>query len=189
MPIATFLDTSCPSIRITGDIDMPLCFVLIDEMKLLHDYYQFRTIELQIDSPGGSADALRYLVTSIADWRQGNGRVLKTLALNRVCSAAAILLSFGTMGHRRALASSRLLYHPVRTVFPQGTVHTVAQLRMTSMDLEDCDSKFLDLLAEHVCRRSNMVDPYKRRLKRLFETERYIEPGEAKRMKLIDEVV
>jgi ATP-dependent protease ClpP protease subunit len=189
MPISTFLDVKCPSIRLTGEIDMPLCFALIDEMKLLHDYYQFRTIELQIDSPGGSAEALRHLVMSIQDWRQGNGRVLRTLALNQVCSAAALLLSFGTIGHRYAMESSRLLYHPARTVFTQGTVQTVAQLHMTSQNLEECDTKFLDLLAEHVCGGSRELNAYRRKLKRLFDKERFIEPAEAKTLRLIDEVV
>jgi ATP-dependent Clp protease protease subunit len=189
MSITTLLDVACPSIRLTGEIDMPACYALIDEMKLLHDYYRFRTIELQIDSPGGSADALGYLVLSLRDWREGNGRTLKTVALNQACSAAALLLSLGTMGHRQASPASRLLYHPMRTEFSQGTVRTGAQLRMTSRLIEEWDGKFLDMLASHVCREESERPAYRRKLKRLFQKERFIEPNEAVSYCLIDKVV
>jgi len=168
---------------------MPVCYALIDEMKLLHDYYQFRTIELQIDSPGGSAEALHHIVLSTREWSKGNGRVLRTVALNQACSAAAILLSFGTVGHRQAMSSSRLLYHAIRTVFTQNTVQTVAQLRMMSRNLEEWDGKFLDLLSEHVCTSEKDRASYRRMLKRLFQKERFIDAEEAKTFGLIDKVV
>lgn len=60
--------------------------------------YQFRIIDLHIDSPGGSADALHYLVHALDPWRRGEGRVLRTFGVNEVASAAALLLSFGTVG-------------------------------------------------------------------------------------------
>jgi ATP-dependent protease ClpP protease subunit len=189
MPITTLLDATCPVIRLTGEIDMPVCYALIDEMKLLHDYYQFRTIELQIDSPGGSADALHHIVISMRDWSNGNGRVLKTVALNQACSAAAMLLSFGTVGHRHAMQSSKLLYHAIRTVFTQNTVQTVSQLRMTSRNLEEWDGKFLDMLSKHSCPAEKETGSYKRMLKRLLQKEKYIDAAQAKSMGLIDKVV
>jgi ATP-dependent protease ClpP protease subunit len=189
MPITTLLDATSPVIRLTGDIDMQVCYALIDEMKLLHDYYQFRTVELQIDSPGGSADALHHIVLSMRDWSQGNGRVLRTVALNQACSAAAMLLSFGTVGHRHALATSRLLYHPIRSVFTQHTVQTVSQLRMMSRNLEEWDGKFLDMLSEHACAAGKDRAAYRRMLKWLFQKEKFINAEQAKALSLIDVVV
>jgi ATP-dependent Clp protease, protease subunit len=189
MPLTTLLDATCPVIRLTGDIDMPVCYALIDELKLLHDYYQFRKVELQIDSPGGSADALHQMVISMRDWSKGNERILKTVALNQACSAAAMLLSFGTVGHRHAMSTSRLLYHEVRSVTPQNTVQTIAQLRMMGRNLEEFHGKFLNMLSEHCCAPGKDVAAYRRSLKKLFQKEKFIDAEEAKAFSLIDRVV
>jgi ATP-dependent Clp protease, protease subunit len=188
MPITTSLAASAPMIRLTGDIDMPVSYALLDEIKLLHDYYQFRTIDLHIDSPGGSADALHYLVHSLSPWSRGEGRVLRTFGMNEVASAAAMLLSFGTVGHRTASSRSRLLYHSVRSVQHENSVQTVAQLRVTTRRLARWDTVFVDLLAEHTLASAADRVAYRRKLSRLMTREKYISPQQAVEMKLIDRV-
>jgi len=192
MSITTLLDVKRPSIRLTGPIDMPLCYALIDEMKLLHDYYQYRIIELEIDSPGGDGDALHHLVQFLAPWSRGDGRILKTKGLNEVCSAAAILLSFGTLGHRTALPHSRLLYHHVRRTFPNGASQTVSELRATGNRLETWEKAFLDQLITHIGRlpgKDLNKDAYCKKLTRLLAQERDIDAKEACDLGLIDRVV
>jgi ATP-dependent Clp protease protease subunit len=188
MPISTSLAASAPMIRLTGDIDMPVSYALLDEIKLLHDYYQFRTIDLHIDSPGGSADALHYLVHSLSPWRKGEGRVLRTFGMNEVASAAAMLLSFGTVGHRSASSRSRLLYHSVRGVQRENTLQTVAQLRVTTRRLARWDTCFVDLLAEHTLASAAERGAYRKQLSRLMAREKYISAQQAVEMKLIDRV-
>ena len=191
MPISTILDAHAPVIRLTGEIDLPVSYALLDELNLLHDYYQFREVELHIDSPGGSADALQFLVHALAPWRKGEGRVLRTFGMQDVASAAAMLLSFGTVGHRAAAKHSRLLYHSVRTVQRETTIHTVAQLRRATRSLEDCDRYFVDLLIEHTCDTADStgVSAYRRKLTRLMRRDRYISPEQAHALRLIDRVV
>jgi hypothetical protein len=41
--------------RFTGGVDAPICYAVIDQMKLLRDFFQFRTIDLQLDRPGSQA--------------------------------------------------------------------------------------------------------------------------------------
>jgi ATP-dependent protease ClpP protease subunit len=191
MPLNTTLDARNPSIRLTGAIDMPAAYALLDELKLLCDYYQFRTVELQIDSPGGDVSALHHLLQSLEPWRKGEGRVLRTVGLNEICSAAAILLSFGTMGHRCASSHSRLLYHPVRTSFREDQYQTLAQLRATGKQLGQWDRFVLEGLVEHIAG-SIDVGPraaYLRKLKRLFQQERFITAEQAVELRLIDRVV
>lgn len=190
MPITTILACESPTIRITGAIDMPLAYELIDEMDLLHGYYQFRTIALHIDSPGGNADALHYIIQSLAAWRKGDERVLRTVGLNEICSAAAMLLSFGTVGHRSAHRYSRLLYHPVRTMFPSNSMQTYTQLKMTGKRLDEWDQKFFDLMAEHTekLRDCGTGAAYRKKLKKLFLQEKFISAAEACEMHLIDSV-
>jgi len=189
MPIHTTLDCKLPVIRLTGEIDMPVAFALLDEMKLLHDYYQFREIELQIDSPGGSADALHHLVQSLEPWRRGKGRTLLTVGLNEIASAAALLLSFGTIGHRRASAHSRLLYHAIRKVEREGVSHTVAQLRVATRKLEQWDDCFTDMLVEHVQKDAGKHPATRKRFRQLFRKERWISPKEALELGLIDSIL
>jgi ATP-dependent protease ClpP protease subunit len=191
MPISTSLDASGPIIRLTGDIEMPLAYALVDEFSLLHDYYQFRTIELHIDSPGGSADALHYLVHALKPWSKGEGRILRTFGINEVASAAAMLLSFGTVGYRAASKRSRLLYHSVRNLQRENTSHTVAQLKVVTRKLESWDRMFVDLLTEHSLSGRNGEDAaqFRARLRRLMRKERFIAPDVAQEMKLLDQVI
>lgn len=190
MPITSSLDARNPSIRLTGVIDMPTAYALLDELRLLRDYYQFRTVELQIDSPGGELSALHHLVQSLAPWRAGEGRVLRTLGLSEICSAAAILLSFGTIGHRSASSHSRLLYHPIRTAFREDQHQTVAQLKAHEKRMGHWDRMMLDGLVEHICRAADVGDKtvYQRKLKRLFQQERFISAEQAVGLRLIDRV-
>ena len=191
MPLSTSLDASRPVIRLTGDIEMPVAYALVDEVTLLHDYYRFRSVELHIDSPGGSADALHYLVHALEPWSRGEGRILRTLGMNEVASAAAMLLSFGTVGHRAASKRTRLLYHTVRSVQRENTPHTVAQLKVVTRRLEHWDRMFVDLLAEHAlpgCSGAEAVS-FRAKLKRLMRRETFIAPELAREMKLIDRIV
>jgi ATP-dependent protease ClpP protease subunit len=188
MPIATTLDARAPMIRLTGDIDMPVSYALLDEINLLHDYYQFRTIDLHIDSPGGSADALHYLVHALEPWRKGVGRVLRTFGVNEVASAAALLLSFGTVGYRTASSRSRLLYHSVRTCQRESTMQTAAQLRIATRRLVHWDQSFVDLLAEHTVKNSLEATHFRKTLMRLMRQEKVISPEQALEMKLIDRI-
>jgi len=187
MPIATTLDAKAPMIRLTGEIDMPVSFALVDEINLLHDYYQFRDLHLHIDSHGGSADALHYLVHALLPWRRGEGRVLRTFGVNEVASAAALLLSFGTVGYRTAPSRCRLLYHSVRRFQQENTTETVAQLRVITRRLEYWDQCFVDLLAEHTLASKDSTS-YRRKLLRLMRKETFITPEQAVELKLIDRV-
>jgi len=191
MPLSTSLDASGPVIRLTGDIEMPLAYALVDEFSLLHGYYQFRTIDLHIDSPGGSADALHYLVHALEPWSRGEGRILRTFGMNEVASAAAMLLSFGTVGHRAASRHSRLLYHSVRNVQRENTSHTVAQLKVVTRKLESWDRMFVDLLAEHSLAGANGAEAaqFRTKLRRLMRKEKFIAPEVAREMQLLDRVI
>jgi ATP-dependent protease ClpP protease subunit len=193
MPLSTTLNAKIPMIRLTGDIDMAVAFALLDEITLLHDYYQFRVIDLHIDSPGGNADALHYLVEALGAWRRGESRTLRTFGLNEVASAAALLLSFGTLGYRTAYSRSRLLYHSVRAVKIIGSSNTVAELRAESKKLELWDKRFMDLLVDHALAPATAPESartaYRKRLRQVFREDRFITSGQARELRLIDKVI
>jgi ATP-dependent protease ClpP protease subunit len=114
--------------------------------------------------------------------------VLRTFGMNEVASAAALLLSFGTVGHRTASSRSRLLYHSVRGIQRENTLQTVAQLRVTTRRLARWDQCFVDLLVKHMFQDAGDTAGYRKKLFRLFAKEKYISPEQAVEMKLIDRV-
>jgi hypothetical protein len=92
------------------------------------------------------------VVHALDPWSKGEGSVLRTFGINDVPSTAAMLLSFGTLGHRTASCRSRLLHHSVRNIQRENTAQTVAQLRVVKRRLEGWDHWFVDLLTEHTSR-------------------------------------
>jgi hypothetical protein len=130
-------------------VTMDTALRLTDEIELCRAYYKYDTIDLHLASPGGCSDATLFLLESIRAW-QGGGLTIGTLGLTTVASAAALLLGAGTVGHRRARRSARILVHRARVIAPQHSVMTRDRLQAHCLLLEDADQKAFQLLARHV---------------------------------------
>ena len=137
-------------IRLKGPVESESIIWLCDEIDLAVDYYNYRRVDIQIDSPGGEIAALDYFMTRLSDWRQVEGLVLGTLALTRAASAAAMILSLGSIGHRRAYPSAQLLYHDSRIMSGEGTVWTRQSLDRHRHALAETDARLTRALAAHV---------------------------------------
>lgn len=87
-------------------------FALCTACESAIDYYKYGKVELQINSPGGESDALRHFSVRLGEFQKR--ATVATTALNDCASAAALILSSGSLGHRSASIHSRLLYHRVR---------------------------------------------------------------------------
>lgn len=136
-------------IRLQGPIENESVFQLCDEINLAVDYYHYRKIEIELDSPGGSVDSLEYYLGHLARWRK-NRIAVSTLAMTKVASAAAIILSMGDIGKRRAYPSSQILYHDSR-IFGSGEIGwTKAQLETQRAQLEETDNRLMTHLIQHV---------------------------------------
>jgi ATP-dependent protease ClpP protease subunit len=136
-------------IRLFGEVTMDTALRLTDEIELCRAYYKYDTIDLHLASPGGCSDATLFLLESIRAWQRG-GLTIGTLGLTTVASAAALLLGAGTVGHRRARRSARILVHRARVIAPQHSVLTRDRLQAHCLLLEDADQKAFQLLARHV---------------------------------------
>lgn len=99
--------------RFSGDVNGDRIFRLCDEIDFAINYYCYNCIQIDIDSPGGDARALKHYIYTIGIWRR-KGVSIHTRALTNCCSAGAYMLSFGDIGHRTALPHTMLLYHNVR---------------------------------------------------------------------------
>jgi len=86
---------------------------LLDLLESAFNYYQYEEVEIQVNSPGGSARALYFLLDHFERYRN-QGRVLALTALMEASSAAACMVSCGTPGRRAAYPRASFLYHSVR---------------------------------------------------------------------------
>lgn len=136
------------TIRFFGPVTEESIITLCDEINLALDYYCYQRIVLQIDSTGGSATALDYYIQQLQQWRRRT-ICFATEALTCAYSAAAIMLSLGDIGHRRAYSTSKLLYHSPRVV-TEGGVIDARTLRDMYNQLTSFDDSMVDCLAQHV---------------------------------------
>lgn len=106
-------DQNKASIMFSHPVSVDSIFALCSSIDLAIEYYQYSTVELVIDSPGGSVAALKYYLDKLDYWKS-KGVTIQTNALTFVASASAVILSSGTLGFRSAPWYSSLVYHNSR---------------------------------------------------------------------------
>ena len=141
-------EKSCCEIRLVGEVNNQTVFTLCDEIDLAIDYYQYKIVEIQIDSPGGAIASLDYYLSKLERWKK-KGILISTLGLTSVASAAAMILSLGTIGYRRAYSSSQLLYHNAR-ISKEKFIATKEGLISESKALELIDNRLQNRLVDHI---------------------------------------
>jgi ATP-dependent protease ClpP protease subunit len=133
------------------EIDDDSILELCDHIETAFGYYSCGHVELRINSPGGSVAALEHYISRLRGWMGGGRRpVLATTAMSSVSSAAAVILSLGTIGHRRAYPSARILYHNARARIPDGAMLTAGQLATMGSGIEKADLAILEELTRHI---------------------------------------
>lgn len=126
-------------------------------LDLLHQglgYYCYNHITLRINSAGGEADALLHFIGELKRVRQqrlseGRPFILETEASIMCCSAAAIMLSLGTLGYRTVRQDSKLLYHTSRSTM-QGNQYTGDRLDELSRNHKILDRRILIEILRHI---------------------------------------
>jgi ATP-dependent protease ClpP protease subunit len=194
-------------IRLIGEIGNDVIFWLCDEIDHAIEYMCYDMVDIHIDSPGGAVDSLDYFLTRVGHWRNG-GLVLGTLGLTTVASAAAVILSLGSHGHRRVYPAARLLYHDTR-IIDRGAVWTRDRLHAHERLLHEADRRLTEVIAHHILAGSSPDRPLRIRkpvdgagdpvevhdaaemagiLAELSAQDRFITPEAALDMHLIDRI-
>jgi ATP-dependent protease ClpP protease subunit len=193
---------------IVGTITRETAFQIRGELQAAVDYYGYDDVELLIDSPGGELAALDGLLADIDSLQNECVRV-RTAVAGQAASAAAFLLAFGTVGHRRACPASRILIHEPRAALgSNGRDHlwTRTELARAASELEDANESLITRLARHVragvgkngtlaLRRSadgervvRTETALCRAYRRLLQEERWLDPAGALNLQLIDSI-
>lgn len=129
-------------------VDSTSILTLCEEIDTAVDYYDYKKIQIKIESPGGAIDALQFYVDKLRQWRR-RGIRFETMALMQSCSAAALMLSLGDLGQRRAVPSANLLYHNAR-IFDTRRPLTSDHLGELERRLSQIDDKILLELLRHL---------------------------------------
>lgn len=136
-------------VRLHGSIDNNSIFALCDEINLAVDYYHYQNIQIEIDSHGGAVSSLEYYLGQLKRWREEYRVRIGTLVMTTAASAAAVILSMGDIGHRRAYRSSRLLYHDARFI-SNNEMWTKYRLEEAYKQLRETDNRLLSSLVSHI---------------------------------------
>ena len=94
-------------IFLNGPIDDTVASSVIDQMLYLNAKYPDRSIQLIINSPGGSVDA-GYAIYDVMNYIKPP---IETIAVGLAASMAAFLLSSGTRGRRCSLPNAEIIIH------------------------------------------------------------------------------
>lgn len=143
----TRLENDYGVVRFNDEVSIESMFQLTDEIDFLVDYYQYKLVRIEINSPGGALRALRFFLDKLNFWRE-KGVVIETLALCDVASAAALMLCLGDIGHRYAMPNAKVLFHGVRVNgLDNVTVEKTASLMES---LKKTDDSIMQELIEHI---------------------------------------
>lgn len=125
---------------------------LQQQLESLFDYYQYNRIELRLESPGGSVEALQYMLRQISRY-EGQGRAVAVRTTFLCASAAAILLAMGAWGERCVDRATALLFHSARVGSNvQGLTATVSS--NLSQVLQGADRHLVDILVDRMVRQT-----------------------------------
>ncbi len=146
--VSRTLTSQYSRIRFNGLVSEPSMQMVADTMDEAFSYYHYDSIEIEINSPGGDARALDYLLEHCENWRVA-GRKIATRGGLTCGSAGALMLSFGDIGTRQVSKSTELLFHHSRAMMEKAfvTAHVAEQM---AIQLNALDRKMVDTLVNHI---------------------------------------
>jgi hypothetical protein len=114
------------------------------QFKSLFGYYQYNHVELRLESPGGSIDAMQYILRQMSNYEE-KGKEIAVRSTFVCASAAAIMLAMGHWGGRSVDRSTTLLFHSARV---ETVAHgmTAAISTNLSQTLTGVDRRLVDVL-------------------------------------------
>ena len=101
------------TLRVQGTLDESLALALVDAGDRAVAEYGYRALIVELDTPGGAARSLEYVLEAFSRWRALGARV-DTCGLGQAMSAGTLLLACGD--HRSASATTMVLLHPLQNV-------------------------------------------------------------------------
>ena len=131
-------------------------------------------IKIYINSPGGLLSGL----FTIYDTMNFIAAPVHTVCIGEACSAAAVILSAGTKGHRRALPNSEIMIHELSA----GIIGKNHDMKRTVERFDRQNERLLSILAKHT---GQTID----KLRELCKEDHFMTAEEAIELGIIDSIV
>jgi ATP-dependent protease ClpP protease subunit len=141
-------DTETLRVYMNSEFDTHSSRRLLTTLHLVAESFDYRTVEIQITSPGGDGIAMHICLHTLDGMRKDLNIQFHTIGVSMICSAAANLLAYGDLGQRSAILGSRLVFHTCRLGFQGPITSTVAQGMWKYLD--EADQEVLRKLAVHI---------------------------------------
>lgn len=150
---------------------------IIAQLLFLESDNPEKDIHFYINSPGGSVSA----GLAIYDMMQFLKCDVSTYCMGQAASMGSFLLMAGARGKRYSLPNTRIMIHQPH-LHGGGIGGQVTDIEIHAQELVRTKEKLTKIYVEHT------AQPYDK-LYQMMERDRYLSPGEAKEMGLIDHIV
>lgn len=137
------------TLAVQGAIDTNLATELIHCLQVLREDFRYQDIVLEIESPGGQLLGLKAIERELEACRKAGVR-LSTFTRYRAASAAAMLLTWGQLGHRMVAPSASVLFHHARIAGDANSGITAHSAQEVQAQLEQCDQQMLHSLVQRL---------------------------------------
>jgi len=118
------------------------------QLGSLFGYYKYTDICLRLESPGGSIDAMQFILRKMRDY-EARGMEVAVCSTFLCASAAAFILAMGQWGTRYVDRSSNLLFHSAR-VATGGHGMTAEVSTNLSQTLLNLDLRIVEVVVERI---------------------------------------
>jgi len=158
-----------------GPINDPMANTIIAQLLFLESEDEKKDIKLYINSPGGAVPS----TLAIYDTMQYLKPDVSTICMGMAASGAALLLTAGAKGKRFALPNSEIMIHQIMAGGIEGQA---TEIEISARHILKLKDRLNQILAKHTGKPVNQVEE---------DTDRdnYMDPEEAKKYGLIDEVI
>ncbi|MEM7071720.1 MAG: ATP-dependent Clp protease proteolytic subunit [Pseudomonadota bacterium] len=161
-------------IFLTGAVDEPAASVICAQLLYLESENPNKDIAFYINSPGGMVTA----GLSIYDTMEYIRSDISTVCLGQASSMGSLLLCAGAKGKRYSLPNSRIMVHQ-----PSGGAHGQASdIEIQAREILRMRERLNGIYVKHTGK--SLKD-----IKLAMDRDNFMEPEEAKKFGLIDEVV
>jgi len=161
-------------IFITGGVGDEMATVVIAQLLFLESENPDKPISMYINSPGGIVssglavyDTIQYIKPKVS-----------TMCVGQAASMGSLLLSAGTKGQRFALPNSRIMVHQ-----PSGGFQGQAtDIEIHAKEILDLKNRLNNIYSKH-------TGLSVKKISEMLERDKFLNPEEAKKLGLIDEIV
>lgn len=165
-------------IWLVGPIDWPIAIHMIQRLSFYNDDTK-EPVTIYLSSPGGECDA-GFAVLDVMNELKRNGIVINTIACGSCSSMASVILANGTIGHRYAFPSARIMIHQAGIV-ADGFAGKLKDVSILQKELQNWTDNMNKVFKKQTGKTTE-------ELKELTAFDNFMSAAEAKKIGLIDKV-